>query len=1090
MSASADAPAVLTAAAASRRRGDYAASARLCAAALDAGAADGALVVERIRALLADGRPRDARLTLDRYGEQAGMPASRLMLALYDAWLPLIETGDAAETARRADAAMAAAGLDGLDPADAAEIGSLLARIRLSVARLDASRAPPPADPAALAETLLALGRIDVGLETLLAWADTRPADAFGAAIDRVRDAALAHGRPDFAARALVNRAEKRIATEQDRLVEADLAAADALYLGGGHRHGRVDVRAVAARLNIERDAAPLQGLVDAASDYERLDHPHGELRVLLDLSTYAHERGELALARRARDRLAALGEAVGMGLLTGGNGLRDADLLMRAGDYAAARDCCLEALARDPPAELAAGFEHLLGTALGFAGDRAGALAAARRGLALLAETGSDASASTTVVKLAADLGSGESDADLEEAERLIVEWIGRDLARGDLMAAAFKRELQIDLRINAYRLSPSRRGDPALLGEAEALLAEARALLPARRGDAEAARRGAGLEQRRATLAMMRDDDEGADAAHRAARAIFEGAALAFEAANCSFILGCLYLNRANVELMPAFGEAETNLKAALDYYAGAGMREPAANAREKLGLLYANAAFRTDEALALQLREAAIAHLSDGIADLEAVRAAFWSRNPRDARERKRSLGAKAGPLIELAIGILMRLDRPGEAWAWIQRSKGRALSDLLGGHVELRPAMFAALQSRPDLRALVRDENELVDTLATASARDTPGLRTRLTGLWERMRAEPALADYVELRTGEAADLDDMRQLLAGLGRPAALVDWFAIKGRLYLSLLRGAAEPVIVPLPLDEAAVSAFVARNLGADSYRGTLRDVPELLDEMAPLVAPLGELAAADETSDRLPDGSAVRAAAARASPRRRAADRAAPRRLCAEPRRLARLHGARRARGPAPRRRVRRRPAGPGRRRRDRRRGRRAARGEGPAGRRGHPRGGRRRARRGGFDPFPGPCRLRSRRCAAVPAAPRGRRRSRGRRHSRQADPRAHDPARRLRGRGQPRRHRRRDTGPHPRFPDGGRDAGGRRAMAGPGPGGGGLHARILRPAEAVPVIDAVRGAMLALRADDAFSTPLSWAPFMLYGAPWEVL
>ena len=832
------------AAAAARRRGDYREVVRIAEAAVASGTPDFALVLECVRAQIADGRPLDAASTLRRHGGSASTPAARTLAALYGAWLVMLQTGDPVAMIRRVDAAVAGLSPAGLDPADAAEIRSVEARFRLGAAKQHVAGASPPlpADRlAALADELLALGRRDAGIETMLVWAEEQPKEAYAAAIDHVRDQAIAHGRPDLAATALVARAQARLPTPFDPMIGQDLALAGTLFGKAGHRLGPIDVRCAAARLEIERDAAPLDRLEAVIADYRALDHPKGELHALLSLSTYAHERGDLKTVKRAQRELTARVEEVGMGMLAYSNAMSEVDQLMRASDNAAARDICDEVLATGPPPLLGASFQQLRGAALGFAGDRAGALASARSALAQFVAIGAESQASTAAMKLAADLVAAPDDARSAEASGLLADWIERDEARGDAEGAASKRELEIDLKINGYRRCAEGRGDPALLAEAERLIAAAQSYVEARLAGPEAAQRLAGLEQRRATLASLRGDEPGMDAALRRARDIAAKAGFAMEAANSSYLLGCLLLNRANRDPDRHFAEAESALNDALAYYAAAGMRQWVAGARDKMAMLYENAMIRASDESAAALHDAALAQLGEGIEEIEEVRRAFWAPSLLAAREGKRAIGAEARPLIERAIRLNLGRGRFAEVWAWTQRLKARALNDLLGGHVELRPAVLASLEEQPALRDLVREEAQVEQKLSKASPLDIPKLRSRLRSVRSRMRAEPALADYVEQRLGDAPDLADIRQTLRDIARPAALAEWFALGDRLFLALVRKEAEPVIVPLSLGLGEVTRFVAGSLSAETYRATLRDAPELLDALAPLVAELG---------------------------------------------------------------------------------------------------------------------------------------------------------------------------------------------------------------------------------------------------------
>ena len=93
------------------------------------------------------------------------------------------------------------------------------------------------------------------------------------------------------------------------------------------------------------------------------------------------------------------------------------------------------------------------------------------------------------------------------------------------------------------------------------------------------QAKRRGS-IYQLRGQLREMRNDTAGSEQCWRQALALYEAAGMEMEAANSSYILGSLALNRANQQLLPHFGEAESLFNAALTFYDQSEMRRQAAD------------------------------------------------------------------------------------------------------------------------------------------------------------------------------------------------------------------------------------------------------------------------------------------------------------------------------------------------------------------------------------------------------------------------------------------------------------------------------------------------------------------------------
>jgi CHAT domain-containing protein len=702
----------------------------------------------------------------------------------------------------------------------------------------------------ALAQTLEDAGRIDAALAAELTYAERIDDLAErAAALAALAQRAEQLGRPGLAGEAQISRADLLLSTgaASDAVVTC-LDAATTLFLAVDHTHGHIDVQRVKARLAIEREFASTQLLEACLSAYNHADYPRGALSVLMDLSQLAHQRGDTATAATYRRQSLTLAEEVGMGLVRDNFELAQADLLMRNGDYGAAIELCQAALATERSPFMAAGFEQLLASIYSFVNDTSAALRHGHIAMRAYEAIGAIDSASDAALKLASDLGSERRDDAWNEAEALLNDWLVRDEQRGDIDAAINKYELLAQTAINRFIFSPQHRADSALLDRAEQMITVAETLAPQLNAQ-EAALRLGGLSQLRGQICQLGDDEAGVEQAWRDAMAIYERSGLAMQAANCRFIIGVLYLNRANQQLMPNFGEAEQNLRDALAYYDQAAMRTNAADTRFMFARLYANAALSplVQSDLANELTDAALGHLSDGEADYDAMRRAFTVGTVLDAQRGKQALAEKSRRIYELALEILTlpRYD-VAEFWRWAQHAKARALTDVLGAGVVLPIRVMENLATHPDSYAQVLKERELAHRLETASAAERPALRNELAALQKAMSQNPQLVEYLELRAGapiEYADLSSMIQLGGQDDRSVVYIDWVAIGDRLFLLLARPALPPQLVRLDLSVPQVQAFVADFLGTTSFRMTLRDAPELLDSLTPLVAPLATL-------------------------------------------------------------------------------------------------------------------------------------------------------------------------------------------------------------------------------------------------------
>lgn len=822
------------------------------------------VALERARARARQGWMNRAKETLAE-ADPAAAPAERLLLSLESASLRIYCDVAIRAALAQAEAAFAAAEGAAIPEADRAEAERVHTRILLTASiyfELDAAAGRRARDRLpALAETLERAGRTDESLAARLTHAERLDGSAARVdALEVVAARALEAGRPGLAGEARVIRAEQMLAAGSNGDdVRTELDAAAALFEAAGHAHGPTDVRRARARLAVEREMSTPEALARCLEEYRRIDFPRGALSLLMDLSQLEHERGDTARAADYRRQSLALAEEVGMRLVRDNFQLAQADLLMRGNDFGAAVELCRAALAAGPPRFSAAGYRQLMASAYAFVEDYERALELGREALADFERLGAAESASNAAMKLASDLTTARSDGAWDEAEALLTEWVGKDDARGDVASAVSKRELLAQIHLSRFSFSPARRGQTALLDEAEEVIAAAERLA-ARLPQREAAKRIGNLRQLRGQLYQARGDGEGVERAWREALSVYEPAGLAMEAANCRYMIGVLRLNRANEELLPHFGESETNLREALAYYERAGMRGQAADARFMFARLYVNASVRVQPDLGAQLLDAALGHLAAGEADYDAVRREYAVGTVLEAMRGKHALTAKSRRIYDLALEILaLHRPDPAEAWRWAQRAKARALADALGGGSVPPARVVAELEAHPDSSALVSRERELATRLEKAPPEERPQLRSQLSTLRDEMASDPHLADYLELRTGAAVEREDLEEMLAPdaeADRPCVCVDWVTAGERLFLLAVRPGGAPQMVPLAKPMRAAREFIRGNLAPQSFRSTLRDTPEMLRELDWLVAPLARLSAPGELLVLSPTG------------------------------------------------------------------------------------------------------------------------------------------------------------------------------------------------------------------------------------------
>jgi len=815
------------------------------------------IALRRARVRMRQGRMNKAREALLAADLSDATPGERLILALESASLHIYCDAAIHTALKESAGAFAAADNAQIDPADRAEAERIRSRILLiaatyretdAAAALHAHERLPQ-----LAETLEKAGRIDEALAARLTWAERLddPAVRLGA-LDEFAAHALSVNRFDLVGEARVVRAGLMLSSGAASVaINSELEVAASAYQAADHVHGLTDVRRVRAMLAVERELAAPDELRTCLADYIRMDFPRGAISLLLDLSQLAHERGEIAAATNYRKQSLEIAEDAGMGLVRESHQLALADLLMRNNEFGAAIELCLAALTTKPPVFIAAGYEQLLSAAYSFVDEYELALKYGKQALSDFESVAALDSASVAAAKLASDIISSRRDEAFDEAEKLLREWLDRDEARADVAAAVAKLELIVQIYLQRFSFSPTRRGETLLLDEAERTIERAEKSaqsLPPR----EAARRLGGLNQLRGQLENGRENMAGVERAWRDARANYENAGLAMEAANCNFMIGIIRLNLSNQELLPNFVEAETHLRNALGYYVEAGMRSQAADTRYMLALLYKNAALRVSAETGAQMLDAAIGHLTEGESDYDKLRRDYAVGSALEAQRGKQSFIGKSRRIYELALEILTFIrPEPIEAWRWAQRSKARALGDAMGNGSVLPARITGALEQHPASLSLLSRERELAARIEKATVDDRLALRAELRQLRELMSRDQHLSDYLELRTGAALELNDLEAMFAPdatAGRAWVCVDWISVGERLLMIVLREGQPPQVNLLSQTAGFVRAFISDNLTPRRFRQTLRDIPELLRELDFLIAPLRGLTEREE--------------------------------------------------------------------------------------------------------------------------------------------------------------------------------------------------------------------------------------------------
>lgn len=710
-----------------------------------------------------------------------------------------------------------------------------------------------------LAEVLEAAGLVDEALAARFTFAERQKGyEQKLRSLQILAEHAVSIDYRHVSAEAHARRAEILLKTgASNSEIYSELERAERLYNSANHVIGTIDVERLRAELQVNREFASPQLWQTCLERYKAQDYPKGEISVLLDLSQQFHIRGDTAAAISARQEILNIAETSGMKIAEDSCQLALIDLLMRNNSCSTAIELCEAALDQELPVFNRACYWQLMSTAYAFVQNYDKSIATGRQAISLFEKVGAGDSASVAVLRLASDLDSLREEGSWQQAITLLEEWTEKDKAREDFESALGKQEMIAQIKINQYYYSPERRYQADTLEQAQQTIEEAMELAATLLPPAQD-KRMASLYQLRGQLKQASNDWQGVIDTWEAALKIYRQAGLQMEASNCQYILGALQLNLANQDLLAHFGKAETLFNECLSFYDEAVMRSHAADTRYMLAKLYRNAAPRVTRELGEQLLDAALEQLQAAEANYDDIRRDYATGSVVDAQHAKQSIVGKSKRVYGQALEILLYLREDSVlAWQWAQKSKARALSDMLGTSIQLPVQMQASLEKHPSALAMLSKEKPLVERLVTASGEDKMALRQELAQLRAQMAEESALSDYLEIKTGIALELDDMAALFEKDEENACVcVDWLDVEGELWLVALRPDQMPIARKLALTLAQVQAFINQNLSSEAFRSTLRDTPEILSVLDPLIAPLAELTEPEEHLVLVPTG------------------------------------------------------------------------------------------------------------------------------------------------------------------------------------------------------------------------------------------
>jgi CHAT domain-containing protein len=672
-------------------------------------------------------------------------------------------------------------------------------------------------------------------------------------------------GRPDLGGHAKSQAAKVMLnsggSSEKIRRI---LREAGEMYDEAGHRFGKIDIQRILTDLKIERELAGPDLLSDVLELYRAASYPKAELSVLMDLIQLLHENGDVRASLIYHEELIALAERTGFHIYKFTVNLRMVDFMTRTGDYRKAIELATSSLASpNLPPYLRASYEQLLGTVYSFVKDHDSSDTHFSIARGIFEKLGMSVSVLNVIAVQVNHMDARREDAAWQAAEDLLAESIEKAGNYPDReMTGRFYEELA-QIKLNQFAFSPTRANDPQLVAEAEQILLEAERNLA---GLPEKSRmqRKAALHQIRGRIADSLNDPAGSLKEWGLAAEAFDSAGFKMEAANSRYMIGVIFHNLANQNILPNALIGQEMLLRALSYYRESGMKMEEGNTNYMLASLSRNVLnmiSHLPDHVSSPLTARIFTYIDEAGESFDTLRREYYTGDSVETREGKRSIIDRSARLYRLATEMhLWKSEDTGEAWKWVQRAKARGLADTLAGNIARSENLLNEIKKKsPDGIAMIERERELIARVKSAPADQVGPLHKELDNLRLEMASESALEQYIGLNMGSAVSPHELEAIAgdeADSGRSCVFIDWAAIGRKLYLVCFRPKHEPEFVPLDIGLDEVETFVRSNLSDAAFRSTLRDNAELLDELNALIAPIDRLTQPEELLVMSPTG------------------------------------------------------------------------------------------------------------------------------------------------------------------------------------------------------------------------------------------
>lgn len=182
-----------------------------------------------------------------------------------------------------------------------------------------------------------------------------------------------------------------------------------------------------------------------------------------------------------------------------------------------------------------------------------------------------------------------------------------------------------------------------------------------------------------------------------------------------------------------------------------------------------------------------------------------------------KRRLSSNEKTRNIYRMAIDVCIGAKSILDVWSWVQKSKARSLSDLLGLGIFIPLELTKRIQQNSASRQLFEDEHRLAEELAAASDTERFNIRIKLETHQKKMREHAILTELLDLRDGVPITQNDLLisdETQDQRNSKTVFVDWVATGSSLSMYIVKPGEMPIVRKLPVTIQSIDKWISNYL------------------------------------------------------------------------------------------------------------------------------------------------------------------------------------------------------------------------------------------------------------------------------------